>query len=280
MQNRFQGSFHALLLILCSAALLPACGGGEPMAVGFQGDYGKQKTNQEEKSKKTAEPVKSAAVTAKTGKVAQTEIKTLADGRGAVVGAISLSSGGSASAAVADSSTDASGGQPAPGAGGDSRGGGLAGGLLRGGVGSGGSGSSSSGAGGFGRIASAMGSGANPSGGPTLTGSDSPAVAMSGAAAAARGGRGGGGSGDFGAAFGGLLGGGGDSGGAAGSGSQNFGGENGGVSPLGSSDPGDYFTRLGMTENLFKIVERRYRNKATHWVRMDLDATAKRSRVP
>ena len=52
------------------------------------------------------------------------------------------------------------------------------------------------------------------------------------------------------------------------------------MNPLGSEDPNDYFTRLGMGENIFKIVERRYRNKAVSWVRNEMDAVGSKSRVP
>ncbi|MGK5084539.1 hypothetical protein WDW37_14685 [Bdellovibrionota bacterium FG-1] len=38
----------------------------------------------------------------------------------------------------------------------------------------------------------------------------------------------------------------------------------------GTSDPEDYFTRHGLKENLFKIVERKYRETTMHWVQVDL----------
>ena len=34
---------------------------------------------------------------------------------------------------------------------------------------------------------------------------------------------------------------------------------------MGTDDPDDYFTRLGLADSLFKIVERRYRQKSTAW---------------
>jgi hypothetical protein len=33
----------------------------------------------------------------------------------------------------------------------------------------------------------------------------------------------------------------------------------------GSLDPIDYFTRLGPSDNLFKVVERRYQTTASNW---------------
>jgi len=59
-----------------------------------------------------------------------------------------------------------------------------------------------------------------------------------------------------------------------------FGARPGDVNPLGSEDPSDYFTRLGMGDNIFKIVERRYRNQAVSWARNAVDAVSAKSRVP
>jgi len=52
------------------------------------------------------------------------------------------------------------------------------------------------------------------------------------------------------------------------------------VSPQGSEDPSDYFTRLGIGDNLFKIVERRYRNKAVGWARNEINTLSAKSRMP
>jgi hypothetical protein len=65
-----------------------------------------------------------------------------------------------------------------------------------------------------------------------------------------------------------------------GSRSDAFGAKAGDVSPLGSEDPSDYFTRLGMGDNIFKIVERRYRNQAVTWARNAVDSVTSKSRVP
>jgi hypothetical protein len=62
--------------------------------------------------------------------------------------------------------------------------------------------------------------------------------------------------------------------------SDAFGAKPGDVNPLGSEDPNDYFTRLGMGDNIFKIVERRYRNKAVTWARNAVDSVTSKSRVP
>lgn len=38
-----------------------------------------------------------------------------------------------------------------------------------------------------------------------------------------------------------------------------------GTSTLGTADPQDYFTRVDLKDSLFKVVEKRYRQKATSW---------------
>ncbi len=43
-----------------------------------------------------------------------------------------------------------------------------------------------------------------------------------------------------------------------------------GIKAMGSGDPEDYFTRLGIDDNLFKIVERRYFTKQATWVSGEL----------
>ncbi|MGK5084536.1 hypothetical protein WDW37_14670 [Bdellovibrionota bacterium FG-1] len=43
----------------------------------------------------------------------------------------------------------------------------------------------------------------------------------------------------------------------------------------GTSDPEDYFTRHGLKDNLFKIVERKYRETTIHWVQVDLQTPSK-----
>ena len=59
-------------------------------------------------------------------------------------------------------------------------------------------------------------------------------------------------------------------------GTMNFAGESsGGVNPIGSDDPQDYFTRLGLGENLFKIITRKYRAKATDWARVTAETAVK-----
>jgi hypothetical protein len=52
--------------------------------------------------------------------------------------------------------------------------------------------------------------------------------------------------------------------GPAGAGDQAFSGSQG-PNPVGSEDPSDYFTRVGMDDSLFKIVTRRYRERASAW---------------
>lgn len=102
---------------------------------------------------------------------------------------------------------------------------------------------------------------------------------QSSAAIAGRSGGGGavGGSGGGGGrgAFGELFGGGSNDSAGGSSQSVSFGHAGGEVNPFGSADPGDYFTRLGMDDNLFKIVERRYRNKAGAWARVDNDTVGR-----
>jgi hypothetical protein len=38
----------------------------------------------------------------------------------------------------------------------------------------------------------------------------------------------------------------------------------------GSDDPADYFTRVGLEDSIFKVVERRYREKSMNWISADL----------
>jgi len=55
------------------------------------------------------------------------------------------------------------------------------------------------------------------------------------------------------------------------------------IAALGTQDPDDYFTRMGISDNIFKIVEKRYRTKTTRWVVDDVSAVANRvagTRVP
>jgi hypothetical protein len=56
-----------------------------------------------------------------------------------------------------------------------------------------------------------------------------------------------------------------------------FGGDRGpasGVNPMGSDDPADYFTRIGLSESIFKQVERRYQEHERGWMHADARARA------
>jgi hypothetical protein len=62
-------------------------------------------------------------------------------------------------------------------------------------------------------------------------------------------------------------------GGGAGATEESFTPDGGGLGKaMGSEDPEDYFTRVGLGDDLFKIVERRYRHKSTAWTTDDLRA--------
>ena len=41
---------------------------------------------------------------------------------------------------------------------------------------------------------------------------------------------------------------------------------------MGTLDPDDYFTRVGLDDNIFKIVSRRYRQKAFNWATVQVQA--------
>ncbi|MBU6376327.1 MAG: hypothetical protein KGQ59_10055 [Bdellovibrionales bacterium] len=111
---------------------------------------------------------------------------------------------------------------------------------------------------------------------------DNAALAKSAAAGILSGGGGGGGGGDSGGgrSIADLFGGSGDGLGGSGQNSEEFGATADSVSPLGSEDPGDYFTRLGMDDDLFKIVERRYRNKAVVWAKNQLETASIKANAP
>ena len=53
-------------------------------------------------------------------------------------------------------------------------------------------------------------------------------------------------------------------------GDQNFGQRN--VAAMSGADPDDYFTRLGLQDNIFKIVERRYTAKSLQWQQVSLSS--------
>lgn len=108
------------------------------------------------------------------------------------------------------------------------------------------------------------------------------ALAAAGAGAVGRAGGGGAGGSGSGSGFSDLFGqsGAGGAGGGDPSRQDRFSAGMDDVNPVGSEDPGDYFTRLGMSDSLFKIVERRYRNKAVVWSRNAADLISSKSRVP
>ncbi|MGE0614918.1 MAG: hypothetical protein AB7P04_04705 [Bacteriovoracia bacterium] len=53
-----------------------------------------------------------------------------------------------------------------------------------------------------------------------------------------------------------------------------FGAKGPGFNPMGSTDPEDYFSRIGLTENIFLIVERKYRQKTSDWATSDAERAA------
>jgi len=141
------------------------------------------------------------------------------------------------------------------------------------------SGSSSGGANGGGMssngISTASSAGTNQDGNASQSATNSAAVAGTAYTAGGGAGAGGGGGSHGGLGFGSDA----SEMAAAGGSTNNRFGEKGEVNPQGSEDPNDYFTRLGLEDDLFKIVERRYRNQAVAWAKNDSDANVKRSQA-
>jgi len=176
------------------------------------------------------------------------------EGSGGPIASVSAAGGGGVTEGVGMSGKDKSRGE------GDAPVG------ARRGIGSGGGGSAGGGAGG-GMNAGTIGTGVLGAEQAAATvGQEDPNAKYAGGGGAGSGGGGGRGRGGFGFGSGGF---GGSGGGAAGPAELGFGAREDGTNPLGSADPEDYFTRTDLFANLFKVIEKRYRNKATDWARQD-----------
>lgn len=216
-----------------------------------------------------------AAISAQVIQPAQLGLRELEAEKGGVSGPLALSTADTKSAAKVGAGA-LGGGKPSSGGGSASSGFGFpnVGKSAGGGSGSG----SSSGAGGQGGGLSSAGIPSSSAATEAAAKPAAPAGDSLSTVAIGRSGGGGGGSG--GGGFGGLFGSGGNDGLSGESRSEAFGLQPGDVRPLGSEDPGDYFARLGLGDDLFKIVERRYRNQAGVWARADAEGVTSRSRAP